>query len=477
MSQSTVTSDSFSQADVPVEEVDLLVVGGGKAGKSLAMLRAKAGDRVVMVERDKVGGTCINVACIPTKTLVGSARRLAEARTDADFGVVGTEGARIDLASLRAHKEGVVGAMVAAHEKMFAAPGIDFIRGSARFVGERTVNITTDDGTIRTISAPRVLINLGTRPARPAIPGLWESGAWTSEDILRLESLPQSLAIIGAGYIGVEFASMMATFGVAVTLVSSSPRILPREDADAAAELEAALEAQGVTIVRGARAESASRDGSTTAVALSDGTTVVAEAVLAAVGRTPNTDGIDLELAGVDVDERGFIAVDPHLRTTAEGTWAAGDAAGTPMFTHASWSDYRIIRNQLDGVGLDDPTTSTAGRTIPYAVFSTPELARIGLNEAEAAAQGLDVRIAKIPTAAVPRAKTLRSPAGFLKAVVDARTHRILGATLIGEHASETITAVQMAMAGGLTYEQLRFLPIAHPTMGEGLQILFDSLD
>ena len=270
---------------------------------------------------------------------------------------------------------------------------------------------------------------------------------------------------------------MMAAFGVAVTLVSSSPRILPREDADAAAELEAALEAQGVTIVRGARAESASRDGSTTALSLSDGTTVVAEAVLAAVGRTPNTDGIDLELAGVDVDERGFIAVDSHLRTTAEGTWAAGDAAGTPMFTHASWSDFRIIRNQLDGVGLDDPTTSTAGRTIPYAVFSTPELARIGLNEAEAAAQGLDVRVAKIPTAAVPRAKTLRSPAGFLKAVVDARTHRILGATLIGEHASETITAVQVAMAGGLTYEQLRFLPIAHPTMGEGLQILFDSLD
>ena len=459
------------------ENFDLLVVGGGKAGKSLAMDRAKRGWKVAMVERRFVGGTCINVACIPTKTLVGSARRLAEARTDADFGVVGTEGARIDLASLRAHKEGVVGAMVAAHEKMFAAPGIDFIRGSARFVGERTVNITTDDGTIRTISAPRVLINLGTRPARPAIPGLWESGAWTSEDILRLESLPQSLAIIGAGYIGVEFASMMAAFGVAVTLVSSSPRILPREDADAAAELEAALEAQGVTIVRGARAESASRDGSTTALALSDGTTVVAEAVLAAVGRTPNTDGIDLELAGVDVDERGFIAVDPHLRTTAEGTWAAGDAAGTPMFTHASWSDFRIIRNQLDGVGLDDPTTSTAGRTIPYAVFSTPELARIGLNEAEAAAQGLDVRVAKIPTAAVPRAKTLRSPAGFLKAVVDARTHRILGATLIGEHASETITAVQVAMAGGLTYEQLRFLPIAHPTMGEGLQILFDSLD
>ena len=447
-----------------IETVDLLVVGGGKAGKSLAMERAKAGWKVAMVERRFVGGTCINVACIPTKSLVNSARRLSDARTDESFGIVGTEGAHVDLSKLRAHKEGIVGAMVGAHEKMFAAPGLDFIRGEARFTGERTIR------------GERVLINLGSRPARPAIPGLWESGAWTNEEILRLEQLPSSLAIIGASYIGVEFASMMATFGVEVTLISSGDHVLPREDEDAARVVEAGLTSAGVRIVRG-RAQSASREGDTTTLTLSDGSTVSAEAVLVATGRVPNTDGIGLDEAGVELTDRGFVAVDEHLRTSAQGVWAAGDCAGTPMFTHASWSDFRIIRAQLTGASLEDATTTTRGRTIPYAVFATPELARIGLSEGEAREAGLDVRIAKVPTAAIPRAKTLRYAGdGFWKAVVDANTHQILGATLIGPNVSEVITAVHVAMAGGLTYEQLRFLPIAHPTMGEGLQVLFDSL-
>ncbi len=461
----------------PIEDVDLLVVGGGKAGKSLAMERAKAGWRVAMVERRFVGGTCINVACIPTKALVNSARRLADARSDEAFGVVGTDGAHVDLGKLRAHKEGIVGAMVGAHEKMFAAPGLDFVRGEARFVGERTVSVALEDGGERTIRGERVLINLGSRPARPAIPGLWESGAWTNEEILRLEELPSSLAIIGASYIGVEFASMMATFGVDVTLISSGEHVLPREEEDAAHVVEAGLEAAGVRIVRGVRAQSASRSGNETTLVLSDGSSVAAEAVLVAAGRVPNTDGIGLDEAGVALDERGFVAVDEHLRTSAANVWAAGDCAGTPMFTHASWSDFRIIRLQLTGAAEDDPATSTAGRTIPYAVFASPELARIGLNEKEARERGLDVLVARVPTAAIPRAKTLRyAGEGFWKAVVDARTHEILGATLIGPNVSEVITAVQVAMAGHLTYEQLRFLPVAHPTMAEGLQVLFDSL-
>ena len=279
---------------------------------------------------------------------------------------------------------------------MFAAPGLDFIRGEARFTGERTVTIALQDGGERTIRGERVLINLGSRPARPAIPGLWESGAWTNEEILRLEELPSSLAIIGASYIGVEFASMMATFGVDVTLISSGDHVLPREDEDAARVVEAGLEAAGVRIVPG-RAESASREGNTTTLTLSDGSTVSAEAVLVAVGRVPNTDGIGLDEAGIELTDRGFVAVDEHLRTSAEGVWAAGDCAGTPMFTHASWSDFRIIRAQLTGASLDDATTTTKGRTIPYAVFATPELARIGLSEGEAREAGLDVRIAKVP--------------------------------------------------------------------------------
>ncbi len=430
-----------------IETVDLLVVGGGKAGKSLAMERAKAGWKVAMVERRFVGGTCINVACIPTKSLVNSARRLSDARTDESFGIVGTEGARVDLSKLRAHKEGIVGAMVGAHEKMFAAPGLDFIRGEARFTGERTVTVALEEGGERTIRGERVLINLGSRPARPAIPGLWESGAWTNEEeILRLEQLPSSLAIIGASYIGVEFASMMATFGVDVTLISSGDHVLPREDEDAARVVEAGLTSAGVPrIVRG-RAVSASREGDTTTLTLYDGSTVSAEAVLVAAGRVPNTDGIGLDEAGVELTDRGFVAVDEHLRTSAQGVWAAGDCAGTPMFTHASWSDFRIIRAQLTGASLEDATTTTRGRTIPYAVFATPELARIGLSEGEAREAGLDVRIAKVPTAAIPRAKTLRYAGdGFWKAVVDANTHQILGATLIGPNVSEVITAVHVA--------------------------------
>ncbi|MDD7385154.1 MAG: NAD(P)/FAD-dependent oxidoreductase [Actinomycetaceae bacterium] len=501
--------------DPVIEDVDLLVVGGGKAGKSLAMDRAKKGLKVAMVERRFVGGTCINVACIPTKSLVASARRLQQARSNEHFGVVGTQDARVDLECLRAHKEGVVSAMVAAHEKMFAAPGLDFIRGEARFIGEKTVEVALDSGGARRLRGDRVLINLGTRPARPQIPGLWESGAMTSEDILRLESLPASLAIVGASYVGVEFASMMASFGVTVTLIASGDHVLPREDADIAAEIEAGLAEQGVNIIHGARVVAASRgasnpdslraDSSISAetsssariepgddkpgngeegavheqavhLSLSDGSVITADAVLAALGRIPNTDGVGLSEAGVSLTDAGFIAVDDHLRTSAQGVWAAGDAAGTPMFTHASWSDFRIIRQQYDGVPLSDPTTSKAGRVIPSVVFATPELGRIGMTEDEAKAEGRDVLTASMSVSAVPRAKTMRVTRGIWKAVVDAHTHQILGAAIQGPEAGEVIAIIQVAMAQKMRYEDLRFLPIAHPTMAEGLQILFDQL-
>lgn len=366
--------------------------------------------------------------------------------------------------------------MVGAHETMFAAPGLDFVRGSARFIAERTVEIALEDGDARVLTAPKVLVNLGSRPARPAIPGLWESGAWTNEDILRLETLPASLAIIGASYIGVEFAGMMAAFGVEVSLISSGSHVLPREDADVAAEAEAGLKDLGVRIIPKARALSASRENGLTALELSTGEQVLTEAVLVAVGRTPNTDGIGLEEAGIALDERGFIVVDEHLRTSAEGVWAAGDAAGTPMFTHASRSDFRIVRAQFDGLPDSDPRTSTAGRVMPYAVFTTPELGRIGLSESEARTQGREMLVASIPVAQIPRAKTMRASRGVWKGVVDAATHEILGVAIQGPEAGEVVTAVQVAMAASMTYEELRFLPVAHPTMGEGLQILFDQM-
>ena len=481
----TSTADTVpGRADapaIPVEDVDLLVVGGGKAGKSLAMLRAKKGDRVVMVERDKVGGTCINVACIPTKTLISAARVLHDVQgagthgvtlPEADGGTAALERARIDLAALRARKEGVVGAMVAAHETMFPASGMDFVKGTARFVAERTVEITLTDGSTRRVRGARVLINTGTTPSLPAIEGLEVVPYWTSEDLLTLPELPSHLVVLGGGVIGVEMASLMGLLGVPVTLLHAGEHVLDREDADVAAEVTAGLEALGVTVLTRARATrvGASEDGGVV-VSAQDGREATGSHLLVALGRTPVTAALGLEAAGVETTGRGFIKVDDHLRTSAEGVYAAGDVAGSPQFTHASWNDFRILRDLLAG-----KEASTSGRLVPWAVFTTPELGHVGLTEAQARAAGHEVRVARTPTAAVPRARTLGRTEGFYKVVVDAESEKILGAAVIGPEASEVVTSVQMAMLGGLTWRQVRDAVITHPTMGEGLNIVLDSL-
>ena len=481
----TSTADTVpGRADapaIPVEDVDLLVVGGGKAGKSLAMLRAKKGDRVVMVERDKVGGTCINVACIPTKTLISAARVLRDVQgagthgvtlPEADGGTAALERARIDLAALRARKEGVVGAMVAAHETMFPASGMDFVKGTARFVAERTVEITLTDGSTRRVRGARVLINTGTTPSLPAIEGLEGVPYWTSEDLLALPELPSRLVVLGGGVIGVEMASLMGLLGVPVTLLHAGEHVLDREDADVAAEVTAGLEALGVTVLTGARATrvGASEDGGVV-VSAQDGREATGSHLLVALGRTPVTAALGLEAAGVETTGSGFIKVDDHLRTSAEGVYAAGDVAGSPQFTHASWNDFRILRDLLAG-----KEASTSGRLVPWAVFTTPELGHVGLTEAQARAAGHEVRVARTPTAAVPRARTLGRTEGFYKVVVDAESEKILGAAVIGPEASEVVTSVQMAMLGGLTWRQVRDAVITHPTMGEGLNIVLDSL-
>ena len=456
------------------EKYDLVVVGGGKAGKSLAMLRAKMGDKVFMVERDKIGGTCINVACIPTKTLVSSARRLVEVRTAASYGVdlpgADLASARVDLQALRARKESVVGGMVEAHKRMFAAPGLDFVLGTAKFVGPKTVEATLADGSVRVVEGEKVLINTGTTPAIPPIEGLGDVAYWTSEDALRLTEIPDRLVILGGGVIGVEMASMMAAFGANVALIEGGEHILAREDADVAEEMAANLAAQGVTVRTGERAMRVSSDGEGVVVHTTAGE-VAGTRLLVALGRTPVTKGLGLEAAGVELTERGFVKVDSRLETTAPGVYAAGDVAGTPQFTHASWNDFRVLRDLFAG-----KEASTEGRLIPWAVFATPELGRVGMSESEARAAGRDIRVAKVAAAAVPRAKTHGHVEGFYKVVVDAETEEILGAAIVAESASEVIAAVQTAMLGGLPWPKLRDAVIAHPTMAEGLNIVLDSL-
>ena len=456
------------------EKYDLVVVGGGKAGKSLAMLRAKKGDKVFMVERDKIGGTCINVACIPTKTLVSSARRLAEVRTAAAYGVdlpgADLASAGVDLEALRARKESVVGGMVEAHKKMFAAPGLDFVLGTAKFVGPKTVEAKLADGSVRVVEGEKVLINTGTTPAIPPIEGLSDVDYWTSEDALRLTEIPDRLVILGGGVIGVEMASMMAAFGADVTLIEGGEHILAREDADVAEEMAANLAAQGVTVRTGERAVRVSSGDEGVLVHTTAGE-VSGTRLLVALGRTPATKGLGLEAAGVELTERGFVKVDSRLETTAPGVYAAGDVAGTPQFTHASWNDFRVLRDLFAG-----KDASTEGRLIPWAVFATPELGRVGMSESEARASGRDIRVAKVAAAAVPRAKTHGHVEGFYKVVVDAETEEILGAAIVAESASEVIAAVQTAMLGGLPWPKLRDAVIAHPRMAEGLNIVLDSL-
>ena len=481
---STVTVASAGpDLDEAVEDVDLLVVGGGKAGKSLAMLRAQAGDRVVMVERDKIGGTCINVACIPTKTLISSARVLREVAGACAHGVRvpqagGGEAdlarARVDLAALRARKESVVAGLVAAHrDALYPSSGMDFVLGSARFIAPRTVEIAVSDGSTRRVRGAAVVINTGTTPSIPAIEGLAQTPYWTSEDLLALPEIPGHLLILGGGVIGVEMASLMGLLGVPVTLMHAGEHILDREDPDVAARITEDLEALGVSVLTGAVVGrvGAGEDGRGVVATAQDGRRALGSHLLVALGRRPVTEGLGLQAAGVELTERGFVRVDDHLRTSAEGVYAAGDVAGTPQFTHASWHDFRVLRDLLAG-----REATTAGRLIPWAVFTTPELGHVGLTEAEARAEGRRIRVAMTPTAAVPRARTLGRTEGFYKVIVDASTDLILGAAIIGPEASEVITSVQMAMLGGMTWQQLRDCVITHPTLAEGLNIVLDSL-
>ena len=451
--------------------VDLLVVGGGKAGKSLAMDLAAAGQSVAMVERGMIGGTCINVACIPTKTLVNSARLLKTMRRAADFGITGAESPAVAVDLLRHRKEDVVGTMVAGQRKSFLASGMDLVIGEAKFIADRTVEVALDGGCTRTIRGTHVVINTGMVPSLPPIDGLAGANVQTSESILRLQELPASMVVLGGGYIGAEYASMLNLMGVRVTVVQRGAHLLGREDPDVAAAVAEAFTRDGIEVRLGVEATRVTRAaGGTVTVELSDGGTVSAQDILVALGREPVTAGLGLEKTGVGLSARGFVAVDEHLRTTADGVWAAGDVAGSPQFTHASWNDYRILKANLAGGAL-----STKDRLVPYCVFITPELGRVGLTEAEARAAGHNIRVARMPVSAIPRARTIGELDGTWKAVVDRDTDLILGAALLSAEASEVIGVVQMAMLGGLRYQQVRDAVITHPTMAEGLQLLFSD--
>jgi len=464
------------------EQFDLVVIGGGVGGKTLAMDLAKQGYKSALIERDPemIGGTGINVACMPTKTLVQSAKVAAMVRRAGDYGI-GAELTGIDMAAVRERKRSVVDFMRGGNYKLFTTtPGLEFILGEARFVGEKTVAVSLRDGGSRTLTGRHVVINTGTRPATITLPGLSEAQPLTNETILELETLPAHLLIIGGGFEGVEFAQMYRRFGSRVTIIQRGSQLLPKEDADVADAVRQTCEREGIEVLLNTaveRAEMAQDGGVRLHLRPTNpaGRLVVEGShVFVGTGREPVTAELNVAATGLTLDARGFVPVDEHLATATAGVWAVGDVNGGPEFTHVSLDDYRIVKARITGDG-DFP--STTARILTYAVFIDPELGRVGLTEKAARRQGYNVRVARLSanTVAMPRAQTTGETMGFLKAVVDAATDRILGTAFFVAEASELNAIIHLAMRHNLPYTALRDEMYTHPTFAEGLNGLFTS--
>jgi pyruvate/2-oxoglutarate dehydrogenase complex dihydrolipoamide dehydrogenase (E3) component len=454
---------------------DAIVIGAGQAGGPLAGAFAQAGRKTALVEREHVGGTCVNEGCTPTKTMVASARVAYLARRAADYGVH-TGPVSVDLGRVRQRKRDIVASFRGGGERRLTAAGVDLIMGEARFVGPREVAVRRADGGEARLTAPVVVINTGCRPARPPLPGLADVPALDSTSIMELDRVPEHLLVLGGGYVGLEFGQMFRRFGARVTVVQRGGKLLPREDDDIVDLLTQILREDGIEVLLDAEASRAGRgpDGAVVLdVRTPDGPrTLAGSHLLTAAGRTPNTDRLDLPAAGVTANKGGFVAVNERLETNAPGVYAAGDVKGGPAFTHISYDDYRILKANL----LEGKQATTAGRFVPYTMFTDPQLAHVGLSEGEAKAQGRAVRVAKMPMSYVARALEVDESRGMMKAVVDAKSDQILGFTILGIEGGEVMAMVELAMAGRLPYTVLRDAIFAHPTLAEALNNLFAGL-
>jgi pyruvate/2-oxoglutarate dehydrogenase complex dihydrolipoamide dehydrogenase (E3) component len=454
-----------------IETYDILVFGGGKAGKTLAMDQATAGKRVAVVEEGMIGGSCINIACIPTKALVRSAQLASLARRAEEFGLIRTGPVAVDMGRVAARTAAVVAGMVEYNRQAFRASGFELVLGRGHFVEPRVIEVTTEGGP-RHLTGERIYLNLGTKADIPAIPGLHEAVPLTHVEALTLDVLPRRLLVIGGGYVGMELSQAFRLLGSEVVVIERGGQLAGREDADVAAAIASRFAEDGIEVAFEARiTRVAGRSGEAVTVQLADGRTLTGSHLLVAVGRKPMTAGIGLDLAGVQLDARGFIRVDEHLRTSAPDIWAMGDVAGSPMFTHISLDDYRVAKS-----GITGGTRTTAGRMVPYCVFIEPEFARVGLSETEAREQDISYRLATLPMDVVPRARTLSERKGFMKALVAGASDRILGFAMFGAQAGEVMAVVQMAMLGGLPFTALRDGILAHPTLAEGLNMLFATV-
>jgi pyruvate/2-oxoglutarate dehydrogenase complex dihydrolipoamide dehydrogenase (E3) component len=457
------------------EVVDALVIGSGQGGVPLARALAASGRRTMLVESAQVGGTCVNVGCTPTKTMVASARVASLVARAAEYGVRVPPGqVEIDLHQVRARKDANVQSWRAGSERSIdTTPGLTLVRGRARFVAPHTVQV---EGAMA-FEAPLIFINTGLRPAIPALAGL-ESVPWLdSTSIMEVDAVPEHLVVLGGGYVGLEFGQMFRRFGSRVSIIQRGPRLLPREDDDIADMVADILREDGVHVWLNAAAVGVrpAPGGLAVVIRASDGAEQVLSGshLLVATGRTPNTEWLDLPAAGVATDARGYVLTDDVLETNVPGVYALGDVRGGPAFTHISYDDFRIIRANL----IDGQQASIKGRLVPYAVFIDPQLGRVGLSEREALAQGRNIRVARLPMRRVARAREVGETRGLMKAVVDPQTGQILGCAMLGIEGGEVMSVLQVAMMGRLPYTAIKEGVFAHPTLAESLNNLFMTLD
>jgi pyruvate/2-oxoglutarate dehydrogenase complex dihydrolipoamide dehydrogenase (E3) component len=455
------------------EEFDLVILGGGTGSTIAAWTFAGEGKRVAVVERKYIGGSCPNIACLPSKNIIHSAKVATYLRRSKEFGIT-HGGFAIDMADVRERKRKMVRDLNDIYMENYRNTGAEFILGTGRFLAPRTVEVTLADGTARQLRGENVIVSTGTRAALETIPGLVEARPLTHVEALELDEIPEHLLVVGAGYIGVEISQAMRRFGSKVTMVDRNGRLMSKEDPDVCEALRSLLADEGIDILLNARIKQVSGEsGDSVSVVIEQNgieRLLTGSHVLVATGRNPNTEGLGLELTGVELTDRGYIKVNERLQTTAPGVWAIGEVAGSPQFTHISVDDFRVVHANLTG-----GNRVTTGRQVPYCLFTDPELARVGLSETEAEAKGIGYRLFKVPMETNLRARTLSETRGFVKALVETDSDRVLGFTAFGVGAGEILAAVQIAMIAGLPYTALRDAVLTHPTLAEGLIPLFSS--
>jgi pyruvate/2-oxoglutarate dehydrogenase complex dihydrolipoamide dehydrogenase (E3) component len=449
---------------------DAIVLGSGQAGNPLSQKLAGHGWSVALVEKDHLGGTCVNTGCTPTKTMIASAQVAHYARQAARWGVRTGE-VSVELPRIVSRKDEVVTHWRSGLEqKVQQRTSLHLYRGRGRFLDKHRVRVGD-----QVLESERIFIDTGARPSIPRIEGLDQAGFLTNESIMQVTDLPEHLLVLGGGYVGLEFGQMFRRFGSRVTVVDFAEQVLPHEDADVARELQQALEAEGIRFVLKARTTRAERDDGQVVLRLEDGEgaeSVRGSHLLVATGRRPNTDDLGLEAAGVQTTTQGFIPVNGRLETNVPGIWALGDVNGGPAFTHIAYNDYQIVSaNLIEGKDL-----TTANRLVPYAVFTDPQLGRVGLTEKEARATGRQLKIGKIPMAWVARAVERAETAGLMKLVVDAETDRILGAAILSSEGGELVQILEFVMRAGAPYTLLKGAVYIHPTLAEGFWTLMEEV-